>query len=105
LRRMLDKRARLMERYFSRGRIEGRNSQAVRTQDRFVLNCLRERFDGCDMHLLTVEEHDRLISQNAVEDTHDLGVEVMVTMISHRDTFGEPLGLVVDAANADRVDV
>ena len=40
-----------------------------------------------------------------VEDAHDAHVEAVVAVVRHRHRLGEALGLVVDAAGADRVDV
>ena len=40
-----------------------------------------------------------------VEDPDDPGVDAVVAVVGHGDRLGEPLGLVVDAARADRVDV
>ena len=40
-----------------------------------------------------------------VEDAHDADVEAVVAVVGHRHRLGEPLGLVVDAARTDRVDV
>ena len=40
-----------------------------------------------------------------VEDADDLGVELVIAAIRHRHRFGKPLGFVVDAARANRVDV
>src|ERR1700716_988064 len=43
--------------------------------------------------------------QLGFEDPDDPGLDAVVTVIGHRDRLGEPLGLVVAAARADRVDV
>ncbi len=40
-----------------------------------------------------------------VEDANDLGVDPMVAVVSHGDGLGEALGLIINAARADRVDV
>ena len=40
-----------------------------------------------------------------IEDPDDAGIDPMVAVIRHRDRLGEALGLVVDAARPDRVDV
>ncbi len=40
-----------------------------------------------------------------VEDPHDPRVHAVVAVVRHGHGLGEPLGLVVDAPGADRVDV
>ena len=40
-----------------------------------------------------------------VEDAHDADVDAVVAVVGHRHRLGEALGLVVDAADADRVHV
>ena len=40
-----------------------------------------------------------------VEDAHDRGVDALLAVVGHRHRLGVALGLVVDAARADRVDV
>jgi hypothetical protein len=40
-----------------------------------------------------------------VEDAHDRGVDALLAVVRHRHRLGVALGLVVDAARADRVDV
>ena len=49
-----------------------------------------------------VQAHARAVG---VEDADDLRVDPVVAVVGHRHRFGEALGLVVDAARADRVDV
>ena len=49
-----------------------------------------------------VEPHPRAVG---VEDPDDPGLDPVVAVVGHRDRLGEPLGLVVAAAGADRVDV
>ncbi len=49
-----------------------------------------------------VQPHARPIG---IKDAHDAGLQTMITMISHRNGLGEPLGLVIDATRADGVDV
>ena len=49
-----------------------------------------------------VEAHPRSVG---VEDADDLRVEPVIAVIGHRHRLGEALGLVVDAARADRVHV
>ena len=48
------------------------------------------------------EPHPRAVG---VEDADDPGLDAVVAVIGHGDGLGEPLGLVVAAAGADRVDV
>ena len=57
-----------------------------------------ERRDGAAV----VQAHPRTVG---VEDPHDLRVQPVVAVVGHRHRFGEALGLVVDAARADRVHV
>ena len=47
----------------------------------------------------------RILRAVGVEDAHDPRLDPVVAVIGHRDRLGEPLGLVVAAARADRVDV
>ena len=49
-----------------------------------------------------VDAHARAVR---VEDADDLGVHPVIAVIGHRHGLGEALGLVVDPARADRVDV
>ena len=49
-----------------------------------------------------VEPHAR---PEGVEDSHDARVDPVRAMVRHRDRLAEPLGLVVHAARADRIDV
>ncbi len=49
-----------------------------------------------------VGAHPRAVG---VEDPHDRGVDAVRAPVGHGQRLGEPLGLVVDPARADRVDV
>jgi len=41
----------------------------------------------------------------SVEDADDLGIDFVIAVVSHGNGFGEALGLIVNAAGPDRVDV
>ena len=67
--------------------------------DRPVLERLaQERRDRAAV----VRSHSRPIG---VEDAHDRGVDALLAVVGHRQRLGVALGLVVDPAGADRVDV
>ena len=67
--------------------------------DRPVLQRLaHERRDRAPV----VRAHPRPVG---VEDPHDRGVDALLAVIGHRQRLGVALGLVVDAARADRVHV
>ena len=53
-------------------------------------------------HAAVVEPHPRAVG---VEDPDDPRLHAVIAVIGHGDRLGEPLGLVVAAARADRVDV
>ena len=53
-------------------------------------------------HAAIVEPHPLAVR---VEDADDVRVHAVDAVVRHRHGFGESLGLVVDAADADRVDV
>ena len=51
-----------------------------------------------------VVEH-LLVGKHGVEDPHDRRVDALLAVVGHRQRLGVALGLVVDAARPDRVDV
>ncbi len=67
--------------------------------DRLALERLADE-GGNDAAVL--EPHARAVG---VEDADDLGVDLVIAMIGHRHRLGEALGLVVDAARPDGIDV
>ena len=67
--------------------------------DRPVLERLAE--EGRD-RAAVVRAHARAVG---VEDADDRGVDALLAVVGHRERLGVALGLVVDAARADRVDV
>ena len=68
----------------------------------------RERFAAQRLHD-EVRHHPPVVGLHprpvGVEDPHDAHVEATRAVVRHRDRFSESFGLVVDAANTDRVDV
>ncbi len=60
---------------------------------------------GAAMQFAPVVEEDLLIGEDRVEDADDRGVDALLAVVGHGHRLGVALGLVVDAARADRVDV
>src|SRR6266545_1307523 len=49
-----------------------------------------------------VESHPFAVG---IENANDMGVQPVITVISHDDRFGKTLGLVITSAEANRIDV
>ena len=64
-------------------------------------SCERLAEEGRD-RAAVVRAHARAVG---VEDADDRGVHALLAVVGHRQRLGVALGLVVDAARADRVDV
>ncbi len=64
-------------------------------------SCERLAQEGRD-RAAVVRAHARAVG---VEDADDRGVDALLAVVGHRQRLGVALGLVVDAARADRVDV
>ena len=79
--------------------------------ERARLRAVAEHGDGGAGQRLAHEGWDRasVVGPHArsegVEDPDDARVDPMGTVVGHRDRFAEPLGLVVHAARAHRIDV
>jgi len=53
-------------------------------------------------HAAVIDRHPRAVG---VENAHDLGIDVVLTMVVHHQRFGDALALVVTRSHADRIDV
>src|SRR4029450_7288755 len=74
---------------------------AAVAENRDVLAAQRLAHEGGD-RAAVLDAHARAVG---VEDPHDARLELVVAVVGHGDGLGEALGLVVDAARPDRVDV
>ena len=79
--------------------------------ERARLGAVAEHRDRPVLQRLAQERRDRAAVVRAhprpvrVEDAHDRGVDALLAVVGHRQRLGVALGLVVDAARADRVHV
>ena len=87
---------------------------SIRSDDvaeRARLGAVAEHGDRPVLQRLAQERRDRAAVVRAhpravgVEDPHDRGVDALLAVVGHRQRLGVALGLVVDAARADRVHV
>ena len=93
------------------GEAEDAVDEVVDVTERAGLPTVAEHRDGLAGERLAHEGGDRTAVVGAharavgVEDAHDRGVDALLAVVGHGEGLGVALGLVVDAARADRVDV
>ena len=87
------------------------STRSVDVAERARLAAVAEHGDRPVLQRLAQERRDRAAVVRAharavgVEDPHDRRVDALLAVVGHRQRLGVALGLVVDAARADRVDV